>query len=162
MKPYYLFITALLIMCLGCKDTSEKLEATEVKQTNLDHNAELQKIEAFRQRFQLAIKEKRYGDLGPMKTDDMIGIGPASAEWLEYQREREAPMGMFSYDSISMNPKETVIMNDSMAYDYGTSKVYYTNAEGKSVELQDTYMVLLKKEDGKWKLYREIASGTVK
>ena len=92
----------------------------------------------------------------------MIGIGPASAEWLEYQSEREQPMGMFSYDSIIMSPKETVILNDSMAYDFGTSKVYYTNSEGVSIELRDSFIVLLKKEDGRWKMFRELASGTVK
>jgi ketosteroid isomerase-like protein len=61
-----------------------------------------------------------------------------------------------------MKPTETVILNDSMAYDFGTSTVYFTNAEGKSVELYDTFLVLLKKgEDGNWRMYREVASSRI-
>ena len=153
---------ALFQSCESKKSTTpeDQPKIQETQAVNIEN--ELAAIEATRNQFQLAIKEKRYSDLGLMKTDDMIGVGPASAEWLEYRRQREQPMGMFSYDSIIMSPTETVILNDSMAYDFGTSKVYYTNAEGISVELKDTFLVLLKKEDGKWKMFRELASGIIK
>ena len=62
-----------------------------------------------------------------------------------------------------MSPEETVIVSDSIAYDYGTSKVYYTNDKGESVELQDTFLVIMKKDknDGVWRLHREVASSIV-
>lgn len=87
-------------------------------------------------------------------------MAPASEEWKEYRRLREEPLGKFRYDSLIMYPQETFIMNDSMAYDFGTSKVYFMDAEGETVELEDTFLVLLKKENGQWKMHREVASGT--
>ena len=59
-----------------------------------------------------------------------------------------------------MQPKETIIVSDSVAYDFGTSSVYYTNEQGEPVEIQDTFLAILKKDknDGKWKLHREVAT----
>ena len=56
-----------------------------------------------------------------------------------------------------------VVANDTLAYDYGTSKVYYTNDAGEPVELEDTYLVILKKDasGGQWQIHREVASGVV-
>ena len=59
-----------------------------------------------------------------------------------------------------MRPKETIIVSDSVAYDFGTSSVYYTSKEGKALEITDTFLAILKKdkEDGRWKLHREVAT----
>ena len=59
-----------------------------------------------------------------------------------------------------MRPEETIIVSDSVAYDFGTSSVYYTNGDGKPVEIEDTFLAILKKdkEDGRWKLHREVAT----
>lgn len=62
-----------------------------------------------------------------------------------------------------MNPKETVIVSDSVAYDYGTSQVFYTNENGEEVMLTNSFLVIMKKvQDGNWRLHREVASGQVK
>ena len=61
-----------------------------------------------------------------------------------------------------MKPIETVIVSDSIAYDFGTRKTYYTNEKGKVIELQDTYLAILKKgKDNIWKMHRDVASGLV-
>jgi hypothetical protein len=66
---------------------------------------------------------------------------------------------MFPYDSLVMSPRETVIMNDSMAYDFGMSMTYTTDANDSLVILHDTFLVLLRKDStGEWKLFREVAS----
>ncbi len=46
---------------------------------------------------------------------------------------------------------------------FGTSSVYYTNENGEPVELEDTFLVILKKDktDGKWRIHREVASAVV-
>jgi len=82
---------------------------------------------------------------------------------MEYKRLREEPFGQFSYDSIRMQPIETVIVSDTVAYDFGTSSVFYTNENGEPVELEDTFLVILKKDkkDGKWRIHREVASAVV-
>lgn len=157
-------ILLLLVTLLGCvnEKSQSQLEFIEVKE--VDIQAELASIEETRSAFQVAIKEKRYADLSQYSTSDFIGVSPGSEDWMEYKRLREEPFGQFSYDSIRMRPQETIIVSDSVAYDFGTSSVYYTNEKGESVELKDTFLVILKKDktDGKWKIHREVASAVIK
>ncbi|NVJ87174.1 MAG: hypothetical protein HWE15_12760 [Algoriphagus sp.] len=136
----------MLLLVFSCSQKSEHSEIETYPAPLLDLQAELDGIEETRAAFQLAIKDKRYGDLAQYSTDDFIGVSPGSVEWLEYKREREQKLGMFSYDSIRMRPQETVIVSDSVAYDFGTSSVFYTNAKGESVELLDTFLAILKKD----------------
>ncbi|MCS5491122.1 YybH family protein [Algoriphagus limi] len=161
MKYFAYFI--LILFSFSCAQKTEHSEIEISPVPMVDIQAELDAIEETRAAFQLAIKEKRYGDLAQYSTDDFIGVSPGSVEWLEYKREREQKLGMFSYDSIRMRPQETVIVSDSVAYDFGTSSVFYTNSEGESVELFDTFLVILKKDkkDGIWKIHREVASAII-
>ncbi|MFD2098289.1 YybH family protein [Flagellimonas iocasae] len=158
-------IFPLTFLALACNQTPKNSEVTveEPVVETIDVAAEVDAINELRASFQQAIKEKRYSDLGQYATEDMKGVSPGSEDWLEYKKQREARMGKFSYDSIIMTPEETIIASDSIAYDYGTSKVYYTNDKGESVELQDTFIVILKKdkEDNKWRIHREVASAIV-
>ena len=48
-----------------------------------------------------------------------------------------------------------------MAYDWGSSKTYYTNKEGEKIELRNSFLAILKKIDGEWKLHREVASSVI-
>jgi ketosteroid isomerase-like protein len=158
MKNLVLILITLFL--LSCK---EKNNQSEIKSTNineLDIEAELASIEETRKGFQLAIKEKRYTDLRSFGTKDIISLTPICGTWEEYKRLRNEPVGSFSYDSLIMKPKETIIVSDSIAYDFGTSSVYYTNEQGEPVEIEDTFLAILKKDksDGKWKLHREVAT----
>ena len=126
----------------------------------IDVDKELKGIEDLRSNFVLAIKEGRYEDIGKWLTADAKTIragGPGFDEMFALGNER----GIFPYDSIIMTPTETQIMNDSMAYDWGFSKTYYTNKEGGKVELRNSFLVILKKVDGEWKLHREVASSII-
>lgn len=159
---------AMLFVALSslfaCDQRESKKEIVEIeKELKLDIDKELEAIEETRSGFQNAIKEKRYQDLGQYATLDIKAVSPGSSDWLEWKNQREKRLGKFSYDSIIMTPQETVIANDSLAYDYGTSTVYYTNDKGESIQLHDTFLVILKKDknDGKWKIHREVASSIV-
>ena len=152
-----ILLTLFLISCNGKNNRSE-IKSTDVNK--FDIQAELASIEETRNGFQLAIKEKRYADLRNFGTKDIISLTPICGTWEEYKRLRNEPVGSFSYDSLIMNPKETIIASDSVAYDFGTSSVYYTNEQGEPVEIEDTFLAILKKDknDGKWKLHREVAT----
>lgn len=135
---------------------------TETKAEILDIPAELAKIEAMRKSFEQTVREKRYGDLGKFTTPDMISVGPGSADWIAYRKLREEHGNKFRYDSVIMKPKETVIVSDSIAYDFGVSSMYYTDENGTIHELEDTFLVILKRmKNGEWKLHRELASSLV-
>ncbi|RYC52983.1 YybH family protein [Flagellimonas olearia] len=154
----------LTFLVFACNSTPKEKDVTEEEPINvIDIEAEKEAINQLRASFQQAIKEKRYSELGQYATADMKGVSPGSTDWLEYRKQREARLGKFSYDSIIMSPEETVVVSDSVAYDYGVSKVYYTNDKGESIELEDTFLVILKKDksDNRWKIHREVASAIV-
>ncbi|WP_268034672.1 hypothetical protein [Algoriphagus sp. PAP.12] len=133
MKNLLLILLTLILISCNEKNNQPDLKSTDTDK--IDIQAELESIEETRTAFQLAIKEKRYGDLKQYSTSDFKAVSPGSEDWLEYKRIREKPMGQFSYDSIRMRPQETIIASDTIAYDFGTSSVYYTNAEGEPIEL---------------------------
>jgi hypothetical protein len=152
-----LLFIAVALFYAGCGQTSEATKAI----TTMNTDAELAAIHNLRDQFELAIKEGRYGDLQPLAATEIKTVGAGGEGWDEMRRLGQE-RGMFPYDSLVMSPTETVLLSDSMAYDWGTSKVYYTNEAGEVVELQDSFLVLLKKEGDDWKLFREVASSVVK
>jgi ketosteroid isomerase-like protein len=156
-------IVLLLVWTLiSCGEKQDKVVVEPIQTDEIDVATELAKIEQVRKSFEQTVKEKRYGDLGKFTTEDMISIGPGSEDWIAYRKLREKHGNKFRYDSIKMNPKETVILSDTMAYDFGVSSVYYTDENGTVHEMEDTFLVIMKKnKNGEWKLHREIASSLV-
>jgi ketosteroid isomerase-like protein len=155
-----LILLLLTVSIISCNNKGNKSESISSNRGKLDIQKELESIEETRAGFELAIKEKRYADLKNYATEDLISLTPICGEWEEFKRLTENPNELFSYDSLVMRPEETIIVSDSIAYDFGTSSVYYTNTEGKPVEISDTFLAILKKDkkDGRWKLHREVAT----
>ena len=152
-------LLSLLVLFVGCNNLKQP---TETINQEIDIASELAAIEETRSAFESAIKEGRYQDLQKYTTADVKTVGPGSPEWIEMRRLGQKS-GQFAYDSIIMRPTETIIVSDTIAYDFGTSSVYYTDAEGNSRELKDTFLAIIKKDkDGVWKLHREVASATIK
>jgi ketosteroid isomerase-like protein len=155
-----LMLLLFTVSIISCNNSGNNLESVSSNKEEIDILKELESIEETRAGFELAIKEKRYADLKNYATEDLISLTPICGEWEEFKRLRNNPNELFSYDSLIMRPEETVIVSDSVAYDFGTSSVYYTNDVGKPVEISDTFLAILKKEkkDGRWKLHREVAT----
>ena len=161
-KSSVIILILILGLAMSCVEQSTSDAESDSPSKEIDIAAELEAIEVLRNNFTAAMDEKRYDDLVKYSHPDLKAIGPGSADWAEYRRLLEEPKGLFHYDSIRMHPYETLILNDSMAYDFGWSSVYYTDAEGNPVELNDTFMVIFKKnKDGQWQLWREVSSARV-
>lgn len=155
-----IFTAIIACMLFGCQEEKPVVEVTEVED-KMDMKEILEGVERTREGFTQAIKEGRYEDLENFTHPELYVVGPGSADWVE-MRELAAKKGTFGYDSIKMSPMETIVLSDSLAYDMGTSTVFYTDEEGDVVSLKDTYIALLKKgDDGEWKLWRELATSTV-
>ncbi len=154
-------LSLLVIMFFACSEVKESAITPEAtKPPPMDIEKELAAITELRTQFTTALKEGRYEDMGKWVTPDAKTKRPGGSGWDEMfalGQER----GRFPYDSIIMSPTETIIMNDSMAYDWGTSRVYYTNKNDEVVELQNSFLVILKRVDGGWRLHREVGSSTV-
>ena len=153
---HLLLLPTLLV--LGCTARREGA----VTAPALDVKRELAAIEETRAAFTAALKAGRPQEVRGLVTPDARTVGAGAPEW-DLMRRLGAGRGTpFPYDSIAMRPTETVVVNDSIAWDFGTSSVYFTNEQGAVQELQDTYLAILKKgSDGVWRLHREVASARV-
>lgn len=154
---YTLFLVGVLLL-FGCQqptqNNNETLNSEELAK-------ELKSIEVTRAGFIKAIDEKQYQDLANWTTKDLIQVLPNDAAWNSMFQSRGI-LGLFPYDSIRMQPIETVILNDSMAYDFGVSTVYFADSLGQTNHVKDTYLALLKKDSiGRWRLFREVASSNI-
>ena len=68
----------LVALLCGCGQNEKVDSIVDMEPRLVDVSAELAAIEETRSAFQLAIKEKRYSDLGKYATDDMKGVSPGS------------------------------------------------------------------------------------
>jgi ketosteroid isomerase-like protein len=144
----------LFLLILSCKNDNQNV----VQSNQVDYEANLKGIEDTRQKFMQAVKDKDGETIGKLVTNNVKTIGPGNYAWNDMYLN-SSKQGPFPYDSIIMFPKETILVSDSIAYDFGNSNVYYTNKEGEAIELRNTFLAILKKgEDGIWRLHREVAS----
>jgi len=149
----------LILVSCNEKNNQDKPEYSNTNTINIQ--AELVSIEKTRQTFMKAVKEGDGETIGKLVTQDAKIISPGSNDWSEMYKTSKNK-GPFPYDSIVMAPEETIVASDGIAYDFGVSHVFYTNSEGNVVELEDTFLVVLKKgDDGLWRLHREVASSNV-
>jgi ketosteroid isomerase-like protein len=150
-----------VLILISCSEKSNKGVPESSNTNTIDIQAELASIEKTRQTFMQAVKEGDGETIGKIVTADVKTISPGSSDWREMY-ETSKNQGPFPYDSIIMYPKETILVSDSIAYDFGVSHIYYTNSEGIAVELKDTFLAILKKgRDGIWRLHREVASSKI-
>ena len=152
-----IFATLMLIACNAQNDQADQQNSVT---SEIDIQAELAAIEETRTAFQLAVKENRFSDLRQWGTVDVRSLTPDCGVWGPFKALQQNPAGEFHYDSLVMHPRETVIVSDSIAYDFGTSSTYYTDEAGEAIELTATFLAELKKDksDGIWKLHREVAN----
>lgn len=150
---HVVLVTTLLV--LGC--AAQRNGAATPPAVNVER--ELAGIEETRAAFTAALKANRPQDLRGLFTADFRAVGPGAPDW-ELMRRLGASRGTpFPYDSIAIRPIETVVVNDSIAWDFGTSSVYFTNEQGEVQELHDSFLAILKKgDDGVWRLHREVAT----
>lgn len=154
MKKFTLVFLFLLFIIISCNNSNDNIDVT----TPIDIETELQSIDNTRKKFMKAVKDNDGETIGKLITNNVKTIGPGSDAWKDMYTNA-LNQGPFPYDSIIMYPKETIIVSDSIAYDFGNSNVYYTNQDGQAVELRNTFLAILKKgDDGVWRLHREVAS----
>lgn len=154
-------ILFFILILFSCNDKIKEDQPASSNANTINIDSELASIEKTRQTFMKAVKEGDGETIGKIVTKDVRTISPGSSDWIEMYKTSKK-QGPFPYDSIIMFPKETIIVSDSIAYDFGVSHVYYTNPEGTVVELKDSFLAILKKgKDGIWRLHREVASSNV-
>ncbi|MGB3625850.1 MAG: DUF4440 domain-containing protein [Henriciella sp.] len=127
-------------------------------QPALDTAAEAAAIDQVREDFMAAMAAQDFAALGALSHPDFQQVmpgGPAHLETFASATNGPFPPGY----SLDITPKELVVINEDWAYEYGTTVISYL-PEGASerVEIPNTYLLILKKYEGAWKPYREVAS----
>jgi len=123
-----------------------------------DGEIEAAEIDQLRADFMAAMAAQDFAALGALSHPDFqqtVPGGPAHLEMLAAAGEAPFPPGY----QLDITPKELVIINEDWAYEYGTTvQSYLPDGASERVEIPNTYLLILKKHEGKWTPYREVAS----
>jgi hypothetical protein len=151
-------ILLILLVMIGCKESenSNNIQSDTVKQEEM-----MKSIKEFHNSYELAIKENRLDNMDKLYAKDAKVIPAGGEEWNKLIKLAEKRGVSVAYDSLFISIIQTEILNDSMAYDWGTSKIYYTDDNNESQEVEDSFFVLLKRRNNEWQIYRELSSSVV-
>ncbi|MEM5518561.1 DUF4440 domain-containing protein [Henriciella sp. AS95] len=142
-------LTATLTLTAACSTTAPPA---------IDETAEAAAIDQVRANFTAAMAAQDFAALGALSHpafEQVMPGGPAHLEMFAAATDGPFPPGY----SLDITPKELVIIDEDWAYEYGTTIASYL-PEGADVrvEIPNTYLMILKKHEGAWKPYREVAS----
>jgi ketosteroid isomerase-like protein len=151
-------ILIILLVLIGCKESEN---SNNIQSDTNKHEEMMKSINKFHKSYELAIKENRLDDMDKLYTDDAKVIPAGGEEWNKLLNLAVKRGVSVAYDSLFISIEQTEILNDSMAYDWGTSKIYYTDDNNESQEVEDSFFALLKRRNNEWKIYRELSSSVV-
>lgn len=123
----------------------------------IDTAAILESVDSLRLAYQRAVAEADWPALGRMVTEDAMVVQPGPAAWDSAAAASEAPFPEGS--TLEITPRETRVLSRDWVYQLGSGALTWTpeGADGPRT-LRDTYLVLLHRTDGGWKVHREVAS----
>jgi ketosteroid isomerase-like protein len=115
-------------------------------------------IDRLRSSYEAAVAAGDAGAMSTLLAQGAVMVRPGAPDWVAMAAAaREAP---FPPDArITIRPIEVVALSGEWAYEFGTAVTTYT-PEGsvQSIQLRDTYLLLLRNTGDGWKAYREVAS----
>ncbi|WP_300396731.1 DUF4440 domain-containing protein [Henriciella sp.] len=142
------FTIAALVITTGCATPSPQLYEP----------AETAEIDQLREDFMAAMAAQDFAALGALshpEFEQTVPGGPAHLEMLAAAGQAPFPPGY----RLDITPKELVVIDEDWAYEYGTTiQSYLPEGAEARIEIPNTYLLILKKHEGEWKPYREVAS----
>lgn len=147
---------ALLLLAGGlvaCQPSGEP----SAQRATVDTAEVLATVDSIRALFETSINAGDFKRLRDMRANGAIGVGPGGPEWNSLKEASEGPLppgAQFDIKSI-----EDGVLGTEWAYDFGVTTVTYTpDGASEPRTLRHTSLVLFRKTDDGWKLYREVAS----
>lgn len=157
MKQLFVFLTslaiglALLSSCNNANDTKDKVEA-EVK-PSFDLSAALKEIEAANKNFMDLVAKGDTIGLANSYTIDAKFMSAGGPAVVGRENIQKAMAGIVKSGITKVDIRiKDVFGNEDMIAEEGELSLYVKDA----VVAEEKYIVLWKKEDGKWKLFRDI------
>lgn len=150
-------ILALGTIAMATLSACQPPERQSPGATAVDTAAIIAIIDSMGALYEQTVATGDFETMGNLLADGAVMVGPGGPQWDALRAESEFPWppGV----ALEMTPIETVVLNEEWAYVFGTSTATYT-PEGTTEPqtLRDTHLVLLRKTEAGWKLYREVAS----
>lgn len=142
----------------GGPDTEEgRTAGADGRQAAVDTAAVLESIDSLRSAYQQAVAEGAWKRLGGMTTGDALIVQPGDAARDSVLAAHDTPFPPGS--TLEIEPRETRVLGPDWVYELGTGTVTWTpEGADEPRTLRDTYLVLLHRTDGGWKVHREVAS----
>jgi ketosteroid isomerase-like protein len=117
-------------------------------------------IDELRLAYETAVASGRVEAIYPLLSEGAVMVHPGAPDWKAMAAAAgEAPFPAGA--KIAINPIEVVALSDEWAYEFGTAITTYTPQGSKeTIQLRDTYLLLLRNTGDGWKAYREVASSS--
>ena len=124
-----------------------------------DAAAETEQIDQLREDFTAAIAAQDFAALAALSNPEFEQTLPGGPEHLAMYGSAAGPLPP-GY-RLDITPKEIVVIDEEWAYEYGTTIVSYQPDDADLPQrIPNTYLMILRKHEGHWTPYREVASAS--
>lgn len=133
--------------------------STEVAQPQLDQAAFRATIDRMREGFMAAADSGNWESAASILDPEVVMVVPGGEDWAAIKAASELPYPPGT--QLNITPIEVRQLGPDWGYEFGTNVITWT-PEGvdEPTTLTDTYLVLFRRSDEGWKLYREVASAS--
>lgn len=147
---------ALLLLALGlsaCQSPDEQSSQA----TAVDTAAVIAAVDSMRALFEQSANARNFDRLNSMMANGAVVVGPGGAKWNSLSNASDEPWPPGA--TVELTPIETGVLGKEWAYDIGVTTVTYTpDGASEPYTLRHTGLVLFRKTEDGWKIYREVAS----
>lgn len=150
---------AVLLASSACVSADIEIEA----EPEIDREAILAELNEMRGNFEQFVATLDMEIAGPLMAEGTVMVPPAGGGWSDMLAAAAAIGAPYAPGmTADITPIETVVINEEWAYEFGTS-VFTWTPEGASepVELEDTFLIILRNQGEGWKVWREVASANL-
>jgi ketosteroid isomerase-like protein len=122
-----------------------------------DVRAEIDKL---RSAYEAAVAAHDADAIQRILAEGAVMVRPGTPEW-DAMAAAASGIPFPAGARITIHPIEVVALSEEWAYEYGTAATTYTHPDSsESIQLRDTYLLLLHKTCNGWRAYREVASSS--
>jgi ketosteroid isomerase-like protein len=149
----------VVVAMVACAPVEEAQESTVEPEPKLDQAAFRAAIDTMRADFVEAAASGNWETAASILDPEVVMVVPGGEDWAAIKSASELPYPPGTI--LDLKPIEVRQLSPDWGYEFGTNVVTWT-PEGADdpTTLSDTYLVLFRRVDDGWKLYREVASAS--
>lgn len=131
--------------------------SSEVAEPQLDQAAFRATIDRMREDFMAAADSGNWESAASILDPEVVTVVPGGEDWAAIKAASELPYPPGT--QLDITPIEVRQLGPDWGYELGTNAITWTpEGADEPTTLTDTYLVLFRRSDEGWKLYREVAT----